>query len=135
MILAIDDDPGRYDYLAILLERRPGAPALRIVSCAECVATWLPHASAVLLDYDLDGVEICEACGERVNLGHKSSAYLPDIIARRVPVVVTSCSHPDNRIALHKALDEAGVRVANAAADHQGCEFEWLGQLWVWGVL
>ena len=54
-ILAIDDDPGRYDELRRLLEdRQGGVPVvLRVACCSACVAAHLPRAVAVLLDHDL----------------------------------------------------------------------------------
>lgn len=138
MILAIDDDPSRYDYLRVLLgeRERAGKDPIRLViaACRTCVERHLPEARAVLLDYDLDSGELCAACGGWVDVA-KGSAYVDDLDGSGLPVVVVSASHPKNRHALHAALTDRGVRAELMTALDYGCEARWLGRLWAWGVL
>lgn len=138
IILAVDDDHGRYDYLRVLLEERErsGKPPVLLVvaTCRACVELHLRPAAAVLLDYDLDSGALCAACGGWCDV-EKGSGYVDAIARRRVPVIVTSASHPDNRRSLADALVGAGVRVEVMSALDYGCEARWLGRLWAWGVL
>ena len=135
MILAVDDDPGRYDYLRVLLnERGDDAPRFVVATCRECVESHIPHATAILLDFDLDGREECARCNGWIDVTN-ATAYLDAVIARGVPVIVSSCSSNANRKHLVTQLHERGVKVAGIAADHFGVEREWLGPLWVWGVV
>lgn len=138
ILLAIDDDPGRYDYLRVLLGEREqaGKVPIRLVvaACRACVERHLPEALAVLLDYDLDSGELCTACGGWVDVD-KGSAYVDDLDGSGLPVIVTSASHPANRHALVVALRDVGVRVDLLSAIDYGCETRWLGRLWAWGVL
>ena len=134
VILAIDDDAGRYDGLRRLLEDRPGAPEVRVVSCPDCVARELPGAVAVLLDYDLDGEDCCPGCGGWRG-ARKGLEHVPAVVGAGVPVIVTSCSAPENRRALVEAARAGGARVVGHAAEGWGVELAWLGRLWVWGVL
>lgn len=131
-LLAIDDDPGRYDYLRCLLA--PRGVELVVASCADCIAGALPRAAAVLLDYDLDGEDPCDCCGGWPQHA-KGLAYVPAIVAVGLPVLVTSASCPANRTALVKALREGGARVEQISAADVLPELSWLGQLWAWGVL
>lgn len=137
-LLAIDDDPGRYDYLRVLLREREeaGGTRVRLVveACRECVERHLPTASAVLLDYDLDGGDLCAACGGWPDVS-KGSGYVGILSTAGIPVIVTSASHPENRMALAAALRDAGVRVDVLSASDFGCETRWLGRLWAWGVV
>ena len=133
VLLAIDDDAGRYDGLRRYLGDRSDVQVV-VACCAACVAQHLPTASAVLLDYDLDSGELCEACGgwpEQV----KSTSYLPAVLARRVPTVVTSCSYPANVLGLCRALHQGGVPHIASNAHETDCELRWLGWLWLRGVL
>lgn len=147
MILAIDDDPGRYSYLQILLDERRAIrglqhkpPPLKIVTCTDCVENALkfedynPWVTAILLDYDLDGADLCSGCGN-YNGELKSTAHLDKIIQAHVPVIITSCSGFANRKYLFDKLTEAKVQVASIPADHSGVEREWLGTLWSWGLI
>ena len=138
IILAIDDDPGRYDYLRVLLgeRERAGQPPVRLViaTCRACVERHLPESAAVLLDYDLDSGELCAACGGWCDVD-KGTGYVNDLGGSGLPVIVTSASHPENRHKLASALSDVGVRVELMSALDYGCEARWLGRLWAWGVL
>lgn len=128
-LLAIDDDPGRYDYLRLLLKQR--GVDLRVVCCAPCVTEALSLGPvAVLLDHDLS--EEC-SCGMPTLTNTRS--YLDDIVVSGRPVVVTSCSAPHNRSFLTDYLRDRGVKVRQHSADSLGCEWAWLGMLWYAGVL
>lgn len=130
-LLAIDDDPGRYDHLADLLTAR--GVSLSVACCSACVVRLLPTASAVLLDYDLDGGETC-TCGavpDRAN----GLGFVDAIAAARVPVVVVSASALANRKALAAALRENGATVTLLSASDPDPELRWLGWLWSLGVL
>lgn len=131
LLLAVDDDPGRYDYLRVVLGDRV---RLVVATCRACVEEHLPGAAAVLLDFDLDGAEECAGCAGWIDVAN-STAYLDAVIARRVPVIVSSCSSHANRAHLARVLGAAGIEHAAIPADHLGVELEWVGRLWVWGVL
>jgi DNA-binding NarL/FixJ family response regulator len=137
VILAIDDDAGRYDGLRRLLDQRPGAPALVVACCSACVLAHLPRATAVLLDYDLDGQDPCAACdGATFADRHKAILYVPEIAAAGVPVVVTSASYSENVDAMIAKLRAYGVgRIARYSAHDTMPEPHWLAALWSWGVL
>lgn len=130
-LLAIDDDPGRYDHLADLLTAR--GVSLSVACCSACVARLLPAASAVLLDYDLDGGEACgcRTMPERA----RAIVYVDAIAAAKVPVVVVSTSARPNRRALIDALVAREVYTAIFPASDPDPELRWLGWLWTRGVL
>ena len=110
MILAIDDDPGRYDHLRRLLEARD--VELFVVACPACVSERVRYASGVLLDYDLDSGEPCAGCWSSYGVwshAAKGLHHVPALAARRVPVVVTSASYHENVSRLCAALREADV--------------------------
>lgn len=98
-VLAIDDDSRRYDELRRL---RPGLD-IRAASCPACVAALLPTAGAVMLDFDLD-LKPCPRCGRDgapvtgsgltvgPNPHGKGSDHVEAVVARGVPVVVTSAN-------------------------------------------
>ena len=130
-LLAIDDDPGRYDHLAVLLSAR--GVSLSVACCSACVARLLPTASAVLLDYDLDGGEAC-GCGTMPEQANALS-YVDAIAAAKVPVVVVSASALANRKALATALRESGATLTLLSASDLDPELRWLGWLWSLGVL
>lgn len=131
-LLAIDDDPGRYDGLRRYIE---GCGVdLDVACCAPCVARLLPGASAVLLDFDLDGAEAC-SCGLAPTRFTNGGTYVAQIAARRVPVVMTSASSSSNRRWLARQLAEHGVPyVAHSAADPDP-EDRWIGALWRLGAI
>lgn len=132
VILAIDDDEGRYDGLRRLLDGR--AP-LTVACCSECVAAALQVATVVLLDYDLDSGDPC-ACGDLPEpSGRKASAWVPWIIERGLPVIVTSCSWPENVDRLVADLRGRVPHLARHPAMEPECELRWLGRLWSWGLL
>lgn len=133
-ILAIDDDPGRFDGLRRLIGDRV---TLTIAACPACVLAALPTASAVLLDYDLDSGEPCPACFASYGVWSDTSKgihYAPAIRRLEVPTIVVSCSHPANVKRLVDALRPSS-RVARISAMETECELRWLGRLWAWGVL
>lgn len=138
ILLAIDDDPGRYDYLRVLLdyrsERGIASPRLVVATCPGCVSRTLPHAAAVLLDYDLDSHDLCPNCGGYAGVS-KGIEYIPALVRARLPVIVTSCSAYENRRALLDGLDAGGVPARPIPADSLGVEYAWLGHLWYWSVL
>ena len=135
MILAIDDDSGRFDHLRRLLGSRV---ELVIAACPACVAEHLPRASAVLLDYDLDSGEPCPGCLASYGVwahAAKGLHHVPALAARRVPVVVVSASYPENVSRLCAALREAGVLHAQHRATDVDPEVRWIGALWAMGAL
>lgn len=127
-LLAIDDDPHRYDYLHNLLADR--GVELSVACCAACVARLLPTADAVLLDYDLDSGDLC-ACGAEPDQP-KGSAFV-DAVAH-LPVVVVSASAMVNRQALAAALRARGATYTLISALEPEPELRWLGWLWARGV-
>lgn len=129
LILAIDDDPGRYDELQRITY---GRVRIYVACCEQCVAERLPECAAVLLDHDITG-EPC-TCGEW-STTDDTRPHLPAIAARGVPVIVTSCSDPDNRRALTAALLRGGGHVLQHSANEIQPEMHWLGWLWLQGVL
>lgn len=138
MLLAIDDDSGRYDGLRLYLRDRLDHSGkhidLKVVCCAACIDKYLPEATAILLDYDLDSGELCAECGswpEQL----KSMAYINKIIARNVPTIVTSCSDWQNVMSLSYMLSKHKVLTAQHNAHETECELRWLGRLAIWGVL
>lgn len=136
MILAIDDDSGRFDHLRRLLEARD--VELFVVACPYCVAANLPRASGVLLDYDLDSGEPCPYCFASYGVwahAAKGIHHVPALAARRVPVVVTSASYPENVSRLCAALRDAGVLHAQHRATDVDPEVRWIGALWAMGAL
>ena len=139
MILCIDDDSGRYDGLRRMLEDRretgKPTPLLSVASCRACVTELLPQASAVMLDYDLDGEDgICPRCSE-VQDERKGSGYVGILRDHGAPVIVSSASHRDNRSGLVLSLIGNGRRVTEISAGDIEPELRWIGQLAVWGVL
>lgn len=145
MILAIDDDPDRYDGLVQWLVRR-GLPSstLVVASCSVCVLRELATASAVLLDYDLDGHEdldgwrprVCPACHENLPDRAKGIAYVPEVAASGLPVLVVSASHRANVDSMVQALRAHGAtRIARHSATETMPEPVWIAHLWAWGVL
>lgn len=128
-ILAIDDDPGRYDGLRQMLGDRV---RLEVSSCDQCVLDELGDADAVLLDHDLCA-DAC-TCGDWPVV--ESTRHLvPYIVDRGVPVIVTSCSAHENRQWLTARLVEVGVRVVQHSAMEMQPEYFWIGWLWRVGVL
>lgn len=142
MILAIEDDEPRLGHLARLLEGRSDV-RLIVVCCPACVARHLPGASAVLLDYDLDytppgaviggGEGLGCKCGER-HPCMKGSAYVEQVAARGVPVVVHS-ANPSGARALVAGLRARDADVVGISALEPDCELRWLGWLWARGAL
>ena len=143
MILAIDDDPTRYDGLRRMFEQRAdGAPEFVVASCSVCILAHLPRASAVLLDYDLDSDRdeflgpLCPHCRENVPDRAKGIEYVPEVAAQGVPVVVVSASYRENVDRLCSKLRGYGVdRLARYSAIEAMPEPHWVAALWVWGVL
>lgn len=135
MILALDDDPDRYQHLRHLLGDRV---ELVIACCPACVAEHLPRARAVLLDYDLDSGEPCPGCLSSYGMWRgvsKALHYVPAIAARSIPVVVTSASGPENIRRLLGALTEYGVVHRRHSAIESDPEVRWIGALWAMGAL
>lgn len=137
ILLAIDDDIGRYDglrrYLAEMRKHKPETPRLLVCCCRPCVAAALPNAAAVLLDYDLDSGEFC-CCGHLPE-DRTGAAFAAQIAAAEVPVIVTSASHRLNRLALVEDLQARGSTVAEMSAGDVSPELGWVGRLAVWGAL
>jgi CheY-like chemotaxis protein len=137
MILAIDDDPERFDGLRTFLGRREqrGADPVRfeVATCARCVADLLPHATAILLDYDLDGCEGCVRC-RRDQGAAKGTDHLDAVAALGVPVIVVSANATGGQI-MFRRLREAGARVTLIRVLETEPEIRWLGWLWSEGVL
>lgn len=136
IILAIDDDPGRYEHLRGLLGDRA---KLVFATCGACVAGYLTTAAAVLLDYDLDSGEPCPCClasfGVWGEVGLKGSRYADRIVRSGTPVIVTSAA---GRVADQMAVAMRGAghsRVARISVVETDPEIRCLGQLWAWGVL
>lgn len=145
MILAIDDDPDRYDGLIQWFVRR-GLPSstLVVASCSVCILQLLPSASAVLLDYDLDGHEdldgwrprLCPACRENLPDRKKGIEYVPEVAASGLPVLVVSASRTVNVDRLCEKLRGYGVtRLARHSSTETMPEPVWVAHLWKWGVL
>jgi len=135
MILAIDDDGGRYGHLAHLLE---GRAEVVVACCPVCVSELLPVATAVLLDYDLDGGDPCPRCFASCALwaSHpKGIMYADKVAARKVPVVVTSSSSNENVRALCAKLRAYDVRFRQHRATDTDPELKWIAELWLMGVL
>lgn len=128
-LFALDDDPGRYDGLRLIVGDRV---ELVVGCCPACVAAHLPRADAVLLDHDLDGWPC--VCGTAHGLAD-SRGYLPAIVASGPPVIVTSGSASENRRHLTTELLSAGARVTLHSAHEIMPEWVWIGRLWAWGVL
>lgn len=129
-ILAIDDDPDRYDGLRRLTDGHPRL-SLVVATCADCIRREIPGASLVLLDYDLDSGNLCASCGgwpEQV----KGLAYV-DLL--NVPVIVTSCSSPESVRRLVTETRRRGLTVAQHPAFETEAELRWLGRLVSWGML
>lgn len=128
MILAIDDDPFRYQHLVRLLA---GRATVTHATCPACVAAHLPNARAVLLDHDL-APSICP-CGEMLDSEANTRPFVPAIRALGIPVIVTSASSRENRKALCDAL--TGHPYTALTAVDTDPELKWLGWLWTRGVL
>ena len=136
MILAIDDDPTRYEALRAILAERPGSPLLVVASCPACVGSYVLHARAVLLDYDLDRnrdpdtdeeqASAC-TCGTVAAPGHNGGVFVPLLQGRRV--IVTS-ANPGGAALLARQLGAPRIRILDMdATERVVC------QLWRWGVL
>ena len=135
MILAIDDDAGRYEHFGRLLG---GRAEVVVACCPACVAELLPKAAAVLLDYDLDSGDVCNRCSASYDTWReyaKAIHYVPAVAARGVPVVVTSSSSSENIRALCAKLRAYDVRFRQHRATDPDPEVRWIGELWVMGVL
>ena len=133
-ILAVDDDPPRFDGLRRLIGDRV---RLTIAACPTCVLAALPTASAVLLDYDLDSGDPCPACFASYGVWSDTSKgihYAGAIRRLEVPTIVVSCSWRENVDRLVEAL-RPSPRVARISALEVECELRWIGRLWAWGVL
>lgn len=125
MVLAIDDDSRRYDELRRL---RPELD-IRAASCPACVAALLPSAGVVMLDFDLD-LKPCPRCGQDgarasgvgPNAHGKGLAHVEAVIARGVPVVVTS-ANDEGAAALVSALGKHTHVVASAR--FSGASLRW----------
>ena len=128
-ILAIDDDPGRYDGLRQMLGDRV---RLEVSSCDQCVLDDLAVADAVLLDHDLCA-ESC-TCGDWPT-AESTRHLVPHIVDRGVPVIVTSCSAHENRRWLTETLRTHNVQVVQHSANEIQPEYHWIGWLWRQGVL
>ena len=135
-ILIIDDDPDRYDGLTRMLEDRAAkghpVPVLRITCVRSEIEAWLPFATAVLLDYDLDMGGVHHPAPEY----KKSTAYLPLILARvGVPVIVVSSNYDGGRL-LNQMLAQAQKQPNTLIRANEVCpEIQWLGWLYQHGVL
>lgn len=132
-ILAIDDDPGRYEYLRRLVE--PKGIEVVCVCCESCTLGHLRSGLvfAVLLDYDLDSGEDC-GCGMPPERS-KGADYLAEIARTRLPVIVSSCSAYENRRSMTCALQFADTKVTEIAANVQQPELRWIGWLWAVGAI
>lgn len=129
-LLAIDNDPERYNHLHALLSMR--GVELSVVCCATCVARPLPTATAVLLDFDLNNGDPC-GCGAMPE--HANALALVDAVAAAgVPVVVVSGSTLENRRALAVVLRARGATFTLISALETDPELRWLGWLWTRGV-
>ena len=135
MILAIDDDPERYEHLIRLLD---GRAQVVVACCPTCVAELLPLATAVLLDYDLDSGDPCPRCFASYALwsSHsKAIVHVGRVAERKIPVIVTSASRSENIHALCLKLKEHGVKPGQYRASDIEPELNWIGRLFVMGVL
>ena len=130
MIVAIDDDPGRYDYFKMLCEDK-GIP-FKVVACEPCIRKYLPEATGILLDYDLDTETLCAECGGWVEQV-QSTQYVPLLNRMDVPVAISSCSYHVNRKYLYQILDVTH-KVLMPAWD-QNVEHMWIGWLYMRGCL
>lgn len=133
-ILCIDDDGERFEYLRRLICDRRRGDVVIVAGCASCIAKHLPAADVVLLDYDLDSGRLCDACGGWIEQV-KSIEYVPAVIARNVPVIVVSCSAPENVRRLVTDLRRGGAVVAQHSAFEPECELRWLGRMMAWGLV
>lgn len=135
MILAIDDDPFRYDGLKRMLA--PRGVEVRAACCAACVNdAVLRGVKAVLLDYDLDSGDPC-MCGVHPEF-QKGTEWVPYVAKLAVPVIVTSASYPENvdrLVQKVRAYLPAGVPHARISAHSTMPEDGWISKLWQWGVL
>lgn len=130
-LLAIDDDPHRYEHLGRLLG--PRGFAVDVLHCPACVAeaTALHIHAAVLLDHDL--FNSCQRC--QTFAKGNTRQHLDRVAAMGVPVVVTSASSAENRRALWEGLRRRGVTCVQLSALEPDCELRWLGWLWAQGAL
>lgn len=136
ILLAIDDDPWRYDGLVRLLEQREDAPRLIVAACSRCVLEWLPLAKAVLLDYDLDSGVVCSCCGENIPDRDKAIAFAPELSDAAVPIVVVSASYRENVDRMVASLQRRGVKRLSRYSAHDSLpEPHWVAALWSWGIL
>lgn len=134
-LLAIDDDPTRYEHLRRLLGNRA---TLTIAACPDCVRRLLPTADAVLLDYDLDSGEPCADCLRSFGMwshAPKGSYHVHRMSIRKLPTVVVSASAPANVAGLCAALAVNGIPYARISAIETEPELRWIGWLWSRGVL
>lgn len=131
MILAIDDDPFRYQHLDRLLVGRQSFHRVTHALCPLCVAASLPKAHAVLLDHDL-GPAYCP-CGATIDTKASGREFVPMVRASGLPVIVTSASSRENIRALCDAL--AGHPYTQISAIEIDPELKWIGWLWTRGVL
>lgn len=134
MILAIDDDPDRFDGLVRMLDGRKAAgfsvPDFRVTCKKSEIDIWLPQTTAVLLDYDLDlGDTHYPEKGWR-----KGSDYLPMLLAMDLPVVVCSSNYEGGKM-LNRALIQAGKKSVLLRASENDPEIRWLGWLYIHGVI
>ena len=129
-ILAIDDDIYRYEHFQRMLE--PHNIKVDIVCCSECIKKYITTASAILLDYDLDNGELCEC----ENLPDKAkSIHHVDLISQyNLPVIISSASWIENRIALSDALKKRNIIHTRISANDTQPELLWVGWLFVNGV-
>jgi hypothetical protein len=130
MIIAIDNDPGRYEYFASLcLEKNID---FKVVTCGPCIRYFAPRSKAILLDYDMDSGDLCAYCegyAEQV----KTTVYVPLINKCKVPVIISSCSYDINRKHLFEVLT-VEHKTLYPAWDFN-VEHKWMGWLYMRGVL
>lgn len=136
MILAIDDDSGRFDGLRRMLE--PRGVELRVACCCACVNDAVLHGvKAVLLDYDLDSGDPC-SCGEHLPEFDKGTRWVEYVAKLAVPVLVTSASYVENvdrLCAMLRIYMPTNVPHARVSAHEIMPEDRWISKLWQWGVL
>jgi hypothetical protein len=133
MILAIDDDAGRYQNFKNLLALRTNPVPFEVATCPGCVNRFLPEATHIFLDYDLDGYQECASCLIESTVNLKGSYYLPHLNELGRPVIVSSCSQDSNRYYLYDNLTVK--KKICIPAWELNVEYKWLGWLWAYGEL
>ena len=118
LFVAIDDSPGRYDEFVRKLDRTQHDFLLcyEYRRLAPMLAEWrmLQEQVVILLDHDMPGLD-----------GRQWASILPELAP--YPVIITSTTGIPGAVkTMEQTLKDANVPVYVCAADHFGCESEWI---------